>query len=745
LWLTQPNRVEMKLIEELKRRNVFRVGAAYVLLGWLVIQITDTVSPALNLPDWTLSLVTWLGIIGLPFALFFAWAFELTPDGLRRESEAPDVGTDSAGTVQKLDIALIVLLLITIGFMAWNSVGENLDSAADDSPVAATSDGAATSDSMSIAVLPLINMSADSNNAYFAGGVHEEILTNLSRIDGLRVVSRTTALRYMESDLSLRDIGLDLGVRYIVEGSVRRVNDYVRITVQLIDAPSDAHLWASNYDRELVDVFAVQSEVAKAITNSLHLEIQPETIGTLDDMPTRSVKAYDLYTKAQSIVRSEPESEAALSRQRELLETAVATDPDFVEAWAALNEVLDHISRNILQNGWFGDSQDERDAYFEETQQGAHRALEKAVALDPNNVMSLLAQASDYVREQEGPEFQTQRKTYIDRALEIEPDNATAWLVLAWWYRISGELEKATPAFQTALELDPLNASIVGSSLVHFRSIGDQQTTTMLFDRLIQIAPEKAENESLGQINPIAKLENLVAMFGHNADESIIDAYAEELDRIKQGLEDDSLGSPIGEYRMLFNTSRLLQMQGDLGSLLARPPSAQPDVSDSEQIFFYLWTEADDVAVREVGGDDAKVVAAAERMLAAHRELSEVQGVYSELYYLPMSVAYAALGMEDEIKQSADKLANLGDDFLFSRMSGPFYAYSRLDIDTAVERLLQRKAEHPSWFGTDWIATLHVLNRHLLLHPRMQAFYVEEGKWIDYLAARVPEYANYAQ
>jgi len=738
----------MKLLEELKRRNVFRVGAAYVLLGWLVIQVTDTVSPALNLPDWTLSLVIWLGIIGLPFALFFAWAFELTPDGLRRESRAPDAATDNAGTSQKLDITLVALLLIAIGFMAWSSIGDDDDvgSAADGRPVATTGDIAATSDSMSIAVLPLINMSADSNNAYFAGGVHEEILTNLSRIDGLRVVSRTTALRYMDSDLSLRDIGLDLGVRYIVEGSVRRVNDHVRITVQLIDALSDAHLWASNYDRELVDVFAVQSEVAKAITNSLHLEIQPETVGTLDDMPTRSVKAYDLYTKAQSVVRSEPESEAALSQQRELLEAAVAADPEFVEAWAFLNEVLDHISRNILQNHWFGDSQDERDAYYEETQQAAHRALEKAVALDPNNVMTLLAQASDYVRERESREFQAQRKTYIDQALEIEPDNATAWLVLAWWYRIEGDMEKATPAFTKALELDPLSANIVGSSLIHFRFIGDQQMTTMLFDRLTQIAPEKAEDQKLGQIHPAAKLENLTALFGQSADESVIDDYAEELARVKQEeLKDDSPYSGVGYYQLRFLTSRLLQMQGDLEGLLARPPIAQPGDGNDEEIFFYLWVEGDHIAAQEVGGNDAEVLAAADRMFAAHRRLTEGPGAYAEIDHLPMSIAYAALGMEDEIKRSLEKLAAKSDSFLFSRISGPFYAYSRLDTDAAVERLLQRKAEHPGWFGTDWVATLHVSNRHLLLHPRMQAFYVEEGKWIDYLAARVPEYARYAQ
>jgi TolB-like protein len=256
----------MSLFAELKRRNVFRVGAAYVLLGWVVVQVTDTVSPALNLPDWTLPFVTWIGIIGFPFALFFAWAFELTPDGIKRELDVDRAESITSATGRKLDIVLIALLVVTIGFIFWDrdpGAPEHVTQAED-----------APSDS--VAVLPLVNMSAAADNAFFAGGVHEEILTNLSRINGLRVVSRTTALRYVDSDLSLRDIGRELGVRYIVEGSVRRIENHVRITVQLIDAINDAHVWANNYDRELVDVFATQSEVARQITDSLHLEIRPD-------------------------------------------------------------------------------------------------------------------------------------------------------------------------------------------------------------------------------------------------------------------------------------------------------------------------------------------------------------------------------------------------------------------------------------------------------------------------------------
>jgi TolB-like protein len=736
----------MRLIDELKRRNVFRVGAAYVLLGWLVIQVTDTVSPALNLPEWTLGLVTWLGIIGLPFALFFAWAFELTPDGIKRETDRPDSDAANPASAQKLDIALIALLVITIGLIAWGSISDEAesDTIASNEPVGTRDSDADAAESASIAVLPLINMSADTDNAYFAGGVHEEILTNLSRIDGLRVVSRTTALRYVDSALSLRDIGHDLGVRYIVEGSVRRVNNHVRITVQLIDAASDAHLWASNYDRELVDVFAVQSEVAGAITNSLHLEIQPNTVGTLDEMPTRSVKAYDLYMKASSIDRSEPESEVALLQQRELLEAAVAEDPDFVEAWATLNEILDFSARNILQQGWFGENQAERDANFVEFRQEAQRALEMAVTLDPDNVMSLLAQASDYVREQESREYQLERKQFIDRALELDPDNAVAWLVLGWWYRIEEDYAAATPAFKKALELDPLHARIVDSALIHFRFTGDQEMTTLLFERLAQLAPEKAKNKALARVHPSAKLESLVVLFGQTADESIIDMYEAELANLDPLDRPADLDPLLFETFLRFQTSRLYQMRGDLGRLLERPQLAFPKDSGDDVVFRYLWSQADYIAAKKLGNDPDEVKAAAQNMLDAYRQLDSADSPLRPFATYAMSAAYVELNKEqaDILRES---LNSLDDEQLFSRISGPFYAFSIVDTDTAVQRTLQRKAQHPSWFGTDWIAVLHVVNRHLLVHPKMQAFYVEEGKWINYLAARVPEYAKYTQ
>ena len=236
----------MKLFEELKRRNVFRVGAAYIVLGWLVVQVTETVAPALSLPEWVVAFVIWIGVIGLPFVIFFSWAFEITPDGVKREAEVDRSASISHVTGRKLDVALLVLVTIAIGLIGWDLM-RGPESPNTSRTERAAAGGQADTSGLaadSIVVLPLSNMSAIADNEFFAGGVHEDILTNLSYVEGLRVVSRTTALRYLASDLSLADIGRELGVRYIVEGSVRRIENHVRVTVQLIDASDDSHLWA---------------------------------------------------------------------------------------------------------------------------------------------------------------------------------------------------------------------------------------------------------------------------------------------------------------------------------------------------------------------------------------------------------------------------------------------------------------------------------------------------------------------
>lgn len=728
----------MALFDELRRRNVFRVGATYVVLGWLVVQVTETISPALNLPDWTLTFVVWVGIIGLPFVLFFAWAYEITPDGVKRESEVDRSGAATQVVASKLNVSIVVLLALAIALFAWDlfSSAPDTQTSADNSALNESNTDTASQAQGSIAVLPLHNMSAIPDNEYFVGGIHEEILTNLSRIEDLRVISRTTALRYIGSNLSLNDIGRELGVRYIVEGSVRRIKDHVRITVQLIDAATDAHLWARNYDRELVDVFATQSEVAREITRSIQLEILPDTVGSLDNMPTQSVKAYDLYVKANSIDRSEPSSESSYRRQRELLEAAVAEDPDFVEAWGRLNFVLDEIARTIVQLDWFGETEAERDAVFAETRQAAQRALDRAVALDPDNVETLLALATDFVAEQNDSEYRIERRKYIDRALEIDPENAFSWYTLGWWHHIAGHDRPAREPFLKALELDPLHAHMVGGALIYFRNVGDQEMTTLLSERLVQIAPEMGEHETLNKVTSFSRLNGIIWKLVETADTSTIDAYAQAYAEERENF----VGNTGYDDKLWWHEAFLLQLQNDLDRLVDLTFGPLTENSIHNEVMHFMHASSMVLAGQKIAGLRERAEDTARRILAAAETLKTVQPTFP-----PILAAHATLGNEGTIRNALQK--TLDSDTERGASSDPWHYISiaHLDLDLAVELLLAEKAKHPDWPGTDVIAMNHIAARHLVTHPDMQAYLVEQGKWVPYLAKRVPEYARYAK
>jgi tetratricopeptide (TPR) repeat protein len=485
-----------------------------------------------------------------------------------------------------------------------------------------------------------------------------------------------------------------------------------------------------------VDVFAIQSEVARQITNSLHLEIMPETVGALDNMPTRSVRAYDLYLTAKSIDRSEYQSESTLRRQRELLEAAVEDDPDFVEAWGFLNEVLDDIARTIIQNGWFGDTNTERGRIFEEVRSAAKRALDKAVALDPDNVETLLALGSDFVNEQEDTGYRTGRKTYIDRAIELEPDNAYAWYVLAWWHRIEGNSEPATADFLKALELDPFHARIVTGSLEHFRSMGDQEMTNRLFERLAQIAPETGEDTSLAEVSPYGRLNNLMTQFLATADESIVEEYASEFAK--------SIGQFEHPLVETLSRIRLMQFQHDVDGILDVSVETMPEMLKWD--YFFAYTVSNDMvrAAQRIAGrpDDAK--ASALRIMEAQREYAQLFDPDAPISRIRFAAgAFVTLDDKDKMRELREALLDEDGGLVDDYPVVNHVALSRLDPDKAVELILAQKAEHPSWYGTDLIAAFHIWSRDVVTHPDMQRFYVKEGKWVDYLAAGVPAYAQY--
>ena len=276
-----------RLIQELKRRNVIRVAVAYAVSAWLLIQVSDTVFPMLKLPEWTATFVAVLLIIGFPIALIFAWAYELTPEGIKLEKHVVRDESISHLTGRKLDFAVIATLVVALGYFAFDKFvldpsrdAELMQTTAEVVIEQATETGKSGIPDKSIAVLPFVNMSSDPEQEYFSDGISEELLNVLAKIPGLRVAARTSSFQFKGENRDIIDIGQQLNVALVLEGSVRKAGLQIRITAQLIDARNGFHLWSETYDRELENIFAVQDEISAAIVGALkeHLGLQVEVV-----------------------------------------------------------------------------------------------------------------------------------------------------------------------------------------------------------------------------------------------------------------------------------------------------------------------------------------------------------------------------------------------------------------------------------------------------------------------------------
>jgi TolB-like protein/Tfp pilus assembly protein PilF len=300
----------LSFFSELRRRNVFRVAATYAVVAWLIIQVNSAVSGPLNLPGWFETIVIVLLALGFPVALVLAWAFELTPDGIKL-TQAPD-GTTPSGTT-RLDYALIAALGLVAAITVWTQLRIPVPDAV----------------SPSIAVLPFNDMSPNKDQEYFADGMAEELLNVLTRLDGLRVAGRTSSFAYKGRNEDLRTIGHELDVSTILEGSVRKSGQRIRITAQLINAADGYHLWSETFDRELTDIFAIQEEIATSVAGALGVRLGVGNVNAFVGAGTRNIDAYEAYLKGWTLAGS---SEEAIG----FLETATQLDPNYATAWAAL-------------------------------------------------------------------------------------------------------------------------------------------------------------------------------------------------------------------------------------------------------------------------------------------------------------------------------------------------------------------------------------------------------------------------
>ncbi|MCH9026650.1 MAG: hypothetical protein IIA05_05980 [Proteobacteria bacterium] len=330
----------MSIFRELKRRNVFRVAAAYAVVAWLLIEVTATTFPIIKLPDWSVTLVTAFIFIGFPLALILAWAFEITPEGIKREKDVDRSQSITHVTGRNIDYIIIAALVLALGFFAFDKfvLGPSRDAELVQATTQAVTELSTEIEKSeipdtSIAVLPFVNMSSDFEQGYFSDGISEELLNVLVHVNGLRVASRTSSFAFRGENKKLAEIADVLKVTYVLEGSVRKAGNRVRITAQLIEAASDRHLWSEIYDRDLTDIFAVQEEIANAIVAALRDSLKIEMVSEISVLAaTTNMNAYDSYLEARELFIARTDLERSIA----LFEQAVALDAEFARAWEGL-------------------------------------------------------------------------------------------------------------------------------------------------------------------------------------------------------------------------------------------------------------------------------------------------------------------------------------------------------------------------------------------------------------------------
>jgi TolB-like protein/predicted Zn-dependent protease len=485
---------------ELKRRNVIRTALLYCVASWLVLQVADVLFGIIGVPDWSLRLVFGILLLGLPIALIFSWVFELTPEGLKRERPAAEVAAHAPRAMpevpRRLDSAIVALLaLALVVFVAdrWMSrdagpapaptaaaPGESVPAtslpaaqvpapppvpAAMEPPAAASIESPVQPDPRSLAVLPFVNMSGDSDNEYFSDGLTEELLNVLAQIEGLRVAARTSSFRFKGEVGDMADIARQLRVAHLLEGSVRRAGDRVRVTAQLISAADGFHLWSETYDRQLTDIFAIQDDIAAEVARALRVRLLGDTAPAVPRPPTGDVEAYTAYLRGMQALRiagydARDQAEAAFRE-------ALALDPDFAAAYAGL-------AQNWRLKAVF------RMVSYEDARAEAEPLVTRALALDPDQPRAHALQGwlewTDDAAEDGGLLWSDRAEraiVHLRHALELEPGQPEASDLLAAVLGYLDRHEEAIAILRRALERDPLSAQL--QVLLAYQYIGSNR------------------------------------------------------------------------------------------------------------------------------------------------------------------------------------------------------------------------------------------------------------------------------
>ena len=564
----------MSLFAELKRRNVIRVGLAYVVAGWLLAQVVELAVDAFEAPPWVLKLIVTMIVVGLVPVLIFSWVYELTPEGVKREVEVDRTESITPQTGQKLNVATIVLIVMALGVFAYDrftsapGVGP--------APVGQVQPPATpvTDGPPSVAVLPFVNMSGNAENEYFSDGLTETLLHMLAQVDGLRVAARTSAFAFKGTNTDIREIAATLEVSSILEESVQRVGDRVRVTAQLIDARNGSHLWSQNFDRTLDDIFAIQDEIANSVAQALQVSLLGDT-GSEKAAPkvlsvdTQNTAAYDLYLRG--LQQYNRNTYTALPDAERLFKEALLEDPDFDEARVAL--VRAYIS--MQATGLLPPA---------EAASRGRAVLAPMVASDPVPIvaealdahMGLLAASFDYDADQ-----MRELQSTLLRALALAPNEIELYDLAAKSiaYALGAEdreREQALGIVQRGLAIDPLSGGLLFTKAQLLRRIERYDEALAVFARIREVAPE----DPSGYSGPVTVYEER----GQFAD--VVRGYAEAMQHDRQDHE-----LPAGAAQALLVMGLVPEAQ----PWIRRAQLLNPDGDDTRRVAMQYMAQSGDV------------------------------------------------------------------------------------------------------------------------------------------------------
>ncbi|WP_026942820.1 hypothetical protein [Hellea balneolensis] len=439
----------MKFFTEMRRRNVFRVTGAYFVGAWVLVQIAFTLESVMQLPEWFDALFMALMILGAPVVVILAWAFELTPEGFKRTETVASENSIAEKTGRRLELGIIVGLLVIAGLLIADLV----------KPSNAVGI-AKLSSNHSVAVLPFTNRSSETNDAFFADGIHDDLLTRLSKVSAFEVISRTSVMGYRDTQKRIPEIAQELGVAVILEGAVQRAGDRVRITVQLIDGTDDKHLWAENYDRALNtdNIFDIQAEITQAIASALESVISGEDKNAVSAKPTQNLAAYEAYIQSRLLMRPDGNRAEDLEKAGSFADEAIRLDPEFADAYAVKAYI------QIAQYWFNGRNTIYRDA--------ALGSLSRAQALAPNSPETLLSEAFYYYWG-----FRDFRKAdaIFDKAISAAPNDVHAVSGKAFIARRLGRFKESAKDLEKARRLDPKTFYLMPELGLTYALIGDFQ------------------------------------------------------------------------------------------------------------------------------------------------------------------------------------------------------------------------------------------------------------------------------